>query len=134
MRVRPLPATLALALVVVGPVPARVPVLRNAAALGSVVRLDPAKHEAEVRVSCGWHYTPRTRVQRGLWTISLRNVALEWETNAAHPSAGHVVRVSLAEWEHLVESRGWHGTLRLKATGGSLSNGPTTDICAGVFG
>jgi hypothetical protein len=120
--------------VTVGPIPARIPVLTNAAVLASVVRLEPTLHEAEVRVSCGWHYAPRTRVRRKLWKVSLRDLALEWESNPANPSEGHVVAVSLARWERRVEGRGWNGTLRLRRSGGSLSDGPTTDICAGVLG
>lgn len=42
--------------------------------------------------------------------------------------------VSRAVWERRAQREGWSGSLRLTATAGGLSNGPTTDICGGIFG
>jgi hypothetical protein len=120
--------------VIVGSIPASVQPLMRAAALGVLVRIDPKRHEAEFRISCGWHYAPKTKIRRGLWKVSLRRLRFGWETNLANPAAGHVETVSLSTWETRATTRGWRGTLRLSDSGGGLSNGPTTDICAGVLG
>src|SRR5690349_15477702 len=42
----------------VGPIPASVPLLRDAFALGTLVRIDPRSASAEFKISCGWYYAP----------------------------------------------------------------------------
>jgi hypothetical protein len=118
----------------VGAIPPSVPTLRNAAALGALVRVDPKRRLAEFRISCGWYYKPKRRVHRRLWKVDLRHLTFGWESNLSNAGAGHVETVSLKTWEHRSELRGWSGTLRLTGRGGNLSNGPTTDICAGSLG
>jgi hypothetical protein len=117
-----------------GPIPRDVPTLRDAVALGTLVRIDRVAHVAELRVSCGWHLAPRRKLRPGLWKVGLRHLDLGWETNLRHPELGSVETVSLATWEARATSAGWSGTLRLTGRGGGLSNGPTTDVCAGVVG
>jgi hypothetical protein len=117
-----------------GPIPPRVPALQNAAALGVLVRLDAARGFAEFRISCGWYYSPKKKVRAGLWKVDLRHLTFGEESNPANPGAGHVNTVSRKSWEHWSALRGWSGTLRLREPGGFLSNGPTTDICAGILG
>ncbi len=122
--------------VAVGPIAKDIPILRHAAALGRLVRIDTRAKTAEFRISCGWYYAPRRRLQRGLWKVPLAGLTFNWETNPSDPGAPNatVVRISLRTWERRVEARGWAGSLRLSAQARDLSNGPTTDICAGVLG
>ena len=122
--------------VAVGAIPSIVPMLRNAAALGTLVRIDPKRRLAEFRVSCGWYYSPKRKVHRGLWKIDLTHLSFGWEANPANPASPNaaVTPISLRAWEHRAELRGWSGTLSLAGHAGDLSNGPTTNICAGVLG
>jgi hypothetical protein len=119
-----------------GSISSTVPVLRNTAALGTLVRLDTEAAMAEFRVKCGWHYSPRKKIRPGRWKVSLRRLTFGWETDLRNPAAptAHVRSVSLRTWERLAGSQGWSGTLRLTAPTGNLSNGPTTDICVGILG
>ena len=117
-----------------GPDAPRVPTLRNAAALGVLVRIDEPRQVAEFRISCGWYYSPKERVRSGLWKVDLRHLSVGEESNPANMAAGHVNTVSLKSWEHWAALRGWSGTLSLRERDGYLSNGPTTDICAGDLG
>jgi hypothetical protein len=122
--------------VAVGSISSTIPSLRNAAAIGTLVRLDPRSHTAEFRIKCGWYYSPKKRIRRGLWKVSLQRTSFGWETNPENPAApdAHVRAISRGSWERLATSRGWSGSLRLMPPTGDISNGPTTDICAGVFG
>jgi len=122
--------------VAVGPIPSIIPTLQNAAALGTLVRIDPKRALAEFRISCGWHYSPRAKVHLGLWKVHLAHLTFGWESNSANPASpsATVTSISLRDWEHRAEQRGWSGTLRLTRQAGDVSNGPTTDICAGVLG
>jgi hypothetical protein len=88
----------------------------------------------ELKVSCGWYYAPRRKLRAGLWKVRLRELTFGWESNPAHPGKGSVATVSLRTWERRVRVDGWSGSVRLRHTGGRLSNGPTTDICAGIPG
>jgi hypothetical protein len=117
-----------------GPTTSRVPTLRNAAALGVLVRVDAPHGLAEFRISCGWYYSPKEKVRSGLWKVDLRHLSFGEESNQANMAAGHVNTVSRKSWEHWAALRGWSGTLRLRERDGYLSNGPTTDICAGDLG
>jgi hypothetical protein len=119
--------------VAVGSIASTIPSLRNAAAIGTLVRLDPRSHTAEFRIKCGWYYSPKKRIRRGLWKVSLRRTSYGWETNPENPAA-HVRAISRGSWERLATSRGWSGSLRLTAPTGDISNGPTTNICAGALG
>jgi hypothetical protein len=114
----------------VGPIPKHVPFLRDAFALGTLTRIDPVSAVAEFKLSCGWYYAPRRKLRPGLWKVRLRGLTFAW---AASP-ARSVASVSLAKWERRSRLAGWSGSLRLRAGTGNLSNGPTTDICAGVAG
>ena len=109
------------------------PILRNAFALAELARLDPRSDVAEFRISCGWYYAPRRKLRAGLWKVRLEGLTFGWETNQANPGAGHVESISLTTWKRRAIN-GWSGTLRLRRGTGTLSNGPTTDICAGVSG
>lgn len=111
-----------------------IPILRDAAALGKAVALDPQAAVAEFRIACGWYVKPKRRVRRGLWTVKLRGVSFQWETYPAGPASGISHSVSLETWERRAELHGWTGTLRLASPKPYLSNGPTTDICGGVLG
>src|SRR5437764_6202585 len=106
----------------------RVPTLRNAAALGTLVRIDAPRGLAEIRISCGWYYSPKEKIRVGLWNVDLRHLSFAEESNPANMAAGHVNSVSRQSWEHWAAVRGWSGTLSLRERGGYLSNGPTTDI------
>lgn len=118
----------------VGPVPRHIPVLRNAAARGELVRIDLQHHVAEFRLSCGWYLRPKHKVRLKLWRVDLTSIrAFLWETKPGEPAAGHVVSVPLLTWQRWAAKFGWSGTLRLGADGSSISNGPSTDICAGVL-
>jgi hypothetical protein len=114
--------------------PSGIRVLRNAAALGTLVRIDPESGFAEFRVSCGWYYTPRKKVRPGVWRVDLRHLDFGSASNLANLAQSHVQSVPLKKWQEDAKQRGWSGTLRLSDGGGGLSNGPTTDICAGVLG
>lgn len=118
----------------IGPVSPAVPLLRNAFAFGMLVRLDSAAAVGELKISCGWYYTPRRKLRAGLWKVRLRGLTFGWESNPAHPGRGSVATVSLRTWERRVRVDGWSGSVRLRRGGGSLSNGPTTDICTGSPG
>ena len=120
----------------VGSISATTPSLRGAAAIGTLVRLDLRSHTAEFRIKCGWFYAPKKRVRSGLWRVSLLHKSFGWETDLGNPAApdAHVQAVSLSTWERLARSRGWSGSLRLLTPTGNISNGPTTDICAGTLG
>jgi hypothetical protein len=111
-----------------------VPTLRAAGALGVLVHVDRTHHLAEFRISCGWYYSPKRKVRAGRWKVDLRHLDFGSESNRADMAAGRVNAVSLENWEHWSSLRGWSGTLRLRGRGGSLSDGPTTDICAGDLG
>jgi hypothetical protein len=117
-----------------GPTAPRVPTLRNAAALGVLIHIDAPRGLAEFRISCGWYYSPKEKVRVGLWKVDLRHLSFGDESNPANMAAGHVNTVPLKSWEHWAALRGWSGTLRLRELDGYLSNGPTTDICAGDLG
>jgi hypothetical protein len=118
----------------IGVVSPALPLLRNAFALGTLVRFDPSAAIGEFKVSCGWFYAPRRRLRAGLWKVPLRGLKFGWESNTAQPGSGHVVTVSLGTWEHRSRIAGWSGSVRLRRSSGDLSNGPTTDICGGVPG
>ena len=70
----------------------------------------------------------------GLWKVYLPHLSFGEESNPANMAAGHVNTVSLKSWEHWAAVRGWSGTLKLTERDGYLSNGPTTEICAGDLG
>jgi hypothetical protein len=118
----------------VGTISPRVPELRDAAVRATLVALDPKLGAAEFRVSCGWYYSPRRKVRPGLWRVSRHGLAYGVESNPANPARGHVEPVSPQAWLRIVVKRGWSGTLRLRGTGGSVSDGPTTNVCRGVPG
>jgi len=124
--------------VAIGPIPSSVPTLFGVAALGKLVALDPKAKEGEFRLRCGWYFTPKRRIRPGLWKVSLRGVSFNSETYPNGPASGIAHSVSVASWERGVRLEGWTGELYLKLGRGFyapfLSNGPGTDICAGVLG
>ena len=119
----------------VGAIAPGVPLLRDAFALGTLIRIDPKSGMAEFRISCGWYYAPRRKLRAGVWKVRLPGLTFDWERNLGNPRARlHPVEaVSLTTWERRAERGGWSGTLRL-GNSRNLSNGPTTDICAGIAG
>ena len=119
---------------VVHSVPSSIPTLRNAVALGTLVLLDPKTGVAGFHVTCGWYVKPKRRVRVGLWRVALRAVQFNWETYPNGPASGVAHTVSISTWEDLAKHDGWSGTLYLAGRSQFLTNGPTTDICAGVLG
>ena len=120
-----------------GAVSPQPPTLRNAFALGTVVRVDASSGVAVFRIKCGWYYAPRIKLQPGLWRVALRHdtFSLYGGYTAGNYAGGSATPVSLREWERAASSsRGWSGSLRLGRLGGWISDGPTTDICGGVPG
>jgi hypothetical protein len=109
-------------------------VLRNAAANAVLVALDPATARAQVRLTCGWYYAPKRRVAPSLWNIDLHGAGFAWESYPSGPASGISHQESRARWERQALLHGWSGTLRFTKQGLSMSDGPTTDICAGVLG
>jgi hypothetical protein len=116
------------------PIPTAVPTLRNAVALGTLVAIDPGAKVAEFRIKCGWYIDPKRKVHLGLWKVALRDLAFESESYPNGPASGISRAESLGSWERGAERKGWSGTLYLSPSSGFLTNGPTTDICAGVLG
>ena len=124
-RARPVP---------VHTIASNIPALRQAAALGKVVAIDPKADVAEFRIRCGWYYKPKRKVRIGLWKVELRGLSFGWETYPTGPASGISHAVSLKTWERQAELHGWSGTLWLATGNPYISNGPTTDICGGVLG
>ncbi|MDE3190304.1 MAG: hypothetical protein KGL94_05730 [Acidobacteriota bacterium] len=120
--------------VAVRPIGANVPTLRGAAALATLVALDPKSGEAEFRVGCGWYYKPKRRVRLGLWKVPLRGASFNLESYPNGPASGIAHSVSITTWERQVLLHGWSGTLWFGPGRPYISNGPTTDICGGVLG
>jgi hypothetical protein len=116
------------------PIPAAVPALHNAVALGTLVAIDRSKKLAEFRVKCGWYTEPKRKVHHGLWKVSLHGLAFEWESYPNGPASGIAHTESLSDWERVAVRRGWSGSLHLSSRNGFFTDGPTTDICAGVLG
>ena len=114
--------------------PANLPTLRNAVALGTLIALDPHAHAAEFRVTCGWFFHPKHRARPGLWKVDLGGLAFEWESYPDGPASEINHTESFASWRRRAEQSGWSGTLYLSRSNGFLTDGPTTDICAGVLG
>jgi len=118
--------------------PARPIVLRNAVALGTLVSINRRTDVAEFRISCGWHATrsgrATTKVPPVLYRVLLRRAAFTVESgvNPRIPGSGFATDPSLSAWERW-ERPGWRASLRLYKTSW-LSDGPTTNICAGVLG
>ena len=117
-------------------IPAAIPTLRGAVALGSLVVIEPAAREAEFRIGCGWYVAPKRRVKLGLWKVSLRGVAFNLESYGKNgPESGVAHPVGLQTWESYVLQHGWSGAIWLKpGSQPSITNTPTTDICAGQLG
>jgi hypothetical protein len=111
-----------------------VPLLRNAAARGVLVGLDPTMMTAEFRITCGWHYSPKRRLHPGLWKISLRGLRVSFETYPNGPASGIAHSETVRAWQGNALRHGWFGALYLSRTEPAMTNGPTTDICAGVLG
>ena len=108
--------------------------MSGAVALGTLVAIDPVAHVAEFRIGCGWYIRPKHKTRIGLWKVVLRGLSFEFETYSGGPASGINHTESLASWERSVERTGWSGTLYLALSHGFLTDGPTTDICAGVLG
>lgn len=119
---------------VVHPIPARVPTLRDVVALGTLVAIDPGAKLAEFRVKCGWYLKPKRKVRLGIWKVALRGLTFEWESYHNGSASGISHTESLRSWERVAERKGWSGTLYLSPSKGFLTDGPTTDICAGLLG
>lgn len=114
---------------------AAIPTLRGAAALATLVAIDPRANVAEFRIGCGWYYKPKHRVRRGLWKVPLRGVTFNWETYPNGPASGVAHTLSRRAWETLARLHGWSGTLWLgPGYPAYISDGGTTDICGGVLG
>ena len=111
-----------------------IPTLRNAVALGTLVAIDSKADLAEFRIGCGWYINPKRKTRIGLWRVALRGLSFEWETYPAGAASGISHPFTLKRWERWAESDGWSGTLYLSRRDGFLTNGPTTDICAGILG
>jgi hypothetical protein len=110
------------------------PTLRNAVALATVVALDPKADVAEFRIKCGWYLKPKHKVRIGHWKVALRGLSFEFETYPNGSTSGINHPESLKQWERSAEGFGWSGTLYLSRNNPFLTDGPTTDICAGVLG
>jgi hypothetical protein len=129
------------------PIEASIPALRNAVALGTLVALDPRSDVGEFRIRCGWYAArgkptdpqatmPKRKLRAGLWRVALRGFAFNIETYPNGPVSGIAHTATLKAWERYVIVHGWKGTLFLPSgwSKPGLSDGPTTDICAGVLG
>ena len=111
-------------MVPIRPAPPGIPTLHHAVALASVVSVDPATDSAVFRIRCGWQVHPKRKLTTRLWNVNLRRVSLSLDAHAA----------TLTTWFRLAEARGWSGTMSLDRNGGNvLFDGPTTDVCHGVF-
>jgi hypothetical protein len=110
------------------------PTLRGAVALATVVAIDPKTDVAEFRIKCGWYLKPKHKVRIGHWKVALRGLSFEFETYPNGPSSGINHPESLKHWVRSAKAFGWSGTLYLSRHDPFLSDGPTTDICAGVLG
>jgi hypothetical protein len=119
----------ALCPVLVPSIGSSIPTLTGAAALGTLVSVDSKHTFAEFRISCGWYYTPRRKVRPGLWKVGLRNLKL----GLVDP-VGAERTFPFAVWWRVSEQNGWSGTLKLSDGTSFISDGPTTDICAGILG
>jgi hypothetical protein len=117
-------------------IPAAIPTLRGAVALGTLVAIGPGAREAEFRIGCGWYVAPRRRVKLGLWKVSLRGVGFNLESYGKNgPGSGVAHSVGLRTWESYVLQHGWSGALWLTSDSQPyITNTPTTDICAGQLG
>jgi hypothetical protein len=115
-----------------------IPVLTNAGARGTLVAIDSKSGFGEFRISCGRYVRTRARVQPGLWRVDLRRANFGWAVGYNARGGGHVEDIPLKQWLALVERVGWTGTLYLHPPNApddvSLTNGGSTDVCAGVFG
>ena len=120
----------------IGPIPAHIPRLWGAAALGTLIGLDPKRKEAEIRLRCGWYFTPKRKVLRRVWKVSLRGMSFNFETYPNGPASGIANTIGLGEWERIVRHDGWFGELWLRSGPDQpfLSDGPRTDICGGALG
>ncbi len=96
--------------------------------------IDPKADVAEFRIRCGWYLKPKRKVRPGLWKVGLRGLSFEWESYPAGPASGISHAETLTAWERSAELHGWSGTLFLSGRKSFLTNGPTTDICAGTLG
>ena len=114
--------------------PADLPTLRNAAARGMLIAIDPRARLGEFRIKCGWYLHPKRRTRSGLWKVPLTGLTFEWESYPNGPASGISHTESFASWRQRAEQHGWSGTLFLSKNNGFLTDGPTTDICAGVLG
>jgi len=117
-------------------IPATIPTLRGAVALGTLVAIEPGAREAEFRIGCGWYVAPKRRVKLGLWKVSLQGVAFNLESYGKNgPESGVAHSVGLRAWESYVLQHGWSGAIWLKSRSQPyITNTPTTDICAGQLG
>lgn len=121
--------------IAIGPIPREVSELRGAAARAALIRINPNGTEAEFRVTCGWFLSPKKRIRKSLWRVSLPGSIFEWETNPANPAAPQaaVIQIPRKVWVGRVKFGGWRGTLLLRGRFRQFSNGPSTDICGGVL-
>lgn len=116
------------------PIPTNLATLRDAVARGTLIAIDPRARVAEVRIKCGWYIRPKRRTRAGLWRVPLSGLTFEWESYPNGPASGISHTESITSWERRAEHNGWSGTLYLSTRNGLLTDGPTTDICAGVLG
>lgn len=123
------------------------PTLRNAVVLATLVAIDPKSDLAEFRTRCGWYIKlvgkeqyvrPRSKVRLKEWKLSLRGLSFDFETYPNGPISGINHPESLKQWERHAVAFGWSGSVHLfplRGWGrGSVGDGPTTDVCAGVLG
>ena len=89
---------------------------------------------AEFRLSCGRYVRTKGKVRPGLWRVDLQGAVFGLAVNYNARGGGHVEEISLKEWRAVVERSGWSGTLYLSPRPAWLTNGGSTDVCAGVFG
>jgi hypothetical protein len=121
--------------------------LHAAVALGTLVVLDQKSDVAEFRIRCGWYAArgkpndpqatmPKRKLHPGLWKVALRGFAFNTESYPNGPASGIAHGTTLKTWERYVIRTGWTGTLFLPSGWSKpfLSDGPTTDICRGIFG
>ena len=114
--------------------------LRNAAALGTLLRIDPVRRLAEFRIRCAWHFAPKKKIRPGIWQVSLTGLSFEFETYPNGPASGISHDEALGRWERDAMQFGWVGTIYLTKIphpmprNGYLTDGPATDICGGILG
>jgi hypothetical protein len=73
-----------------------------------------------------------------LWKVDVRRATFGWAVGYNAQGGGHVEDLDLRQWERAVRRLGWSGTLYLRTPNAPhsvwLTNGGSTDVCAGVFG